>query len=69
MIVQVPYFVRVWAHVDTESGEVVKVVEDLESIVLDDEGTMLDENYEPTPWKHEAEKIAEADANWPAWDR
>ena len=67
-IVQVPHLVRVWAFVDTDTDEVVKVIEDLESIELDDEGTMLDEEYEPVPWKRAAERIAEI-ADWPAWDR
>ena len=67
-IIQVPHTVRVWAFVDTDTEEVVKVVEDTGGVELEDEGVMLDEEYEPVPWDRNAERIAE-EQDWPAWDR
>lgn len=72
--VQVEYVLNVYAFVDTETGEVTKVVEDNDNIqptgeVLREDGTnptlmTLEERRD----RDKAREIAN-NAEWPAWER
>jgi hypothetical protein len=68
----VTYMVPVSVFVDTETKKVVRVLQENENMFLPDVPEVYDESWQPIEDEILAEEIAqiaEADSEWPVWDR
>lgn len=68
----IQYMVPVTVFVDTETKKVVRVLQENENMFLPDIPEVWDESWQPIEDEILAEEIAEiaeADSEWPVWDR
>jgi long-subunit acyl-CoA synthetase (AMP-forming) len=67
----VQYMVPVTVFVDTETKEVVRVLQENENMFLPDIPEVWDESWQPIEDEILAEEIADIaeSATWPVWDR
>jgi hypothetical protein len=67
-IAEVGYTVEVWCKVDLDSGEVLRVSEQVDGITATGEVNATDGEPLTESEKAEALKIAEDSDEWPAWE-
>jgi hypothetical protein len=68
----VQFMVPVTVFVDTETKEVVRVLQENENMFLPDMPEVYDESWTPITDEILSEEIidiAEGDSEWPVWDR
>jgi len=67
----VQYMVPVTVFVDTETNEVVRVLQEYENIFLPDMPDVYDESWNPIDAKGIIDNVLDIaeSADWPVWDR
>jgi hypothetical protein len=67
----IQYMIPVTVFVDTETKEVVRVLQENENMFLPDMPEVYDESWQPIEDEILAEEIAEMaeSATWPIWDK
>jgi hypothetical protein len=68
-IAEVGYTVEVWCEVDLDSGTIVRVVQQGDSIFGTGEINAVDGEPLTEAECQEAQNIADGDDDWPAWER